>query len=214
MEGSLPKDRLTVIGYSSQALVVADIVNSQGMTVDSYCDNQPSEFNPLNIRYLGSERDAAALDELRNRQWLVTIGDNTIRERVTQFLNERQLSPLPMAVHRRAVLSSNVDIGAGTMIAANCCIQAAAKIGRGVICNTQSTIEHHGIVGDFSHIAPGAVLTGQVVVGERTLVGANAVVNPGVRIGSDVTVGSGAVVIRDVPDGSTVVGNPARVVKP
>jgi acetyltransferase EpsM len=36
---------------------------------------------------------------------------------------------------------------------------------------------------------------------------------PSIRIGRWCTIGAGAVILRDVPDGSTVVGNPGRIVR-
>ena len=78
--------------------------------------------------------------------------------------------------------------------------------------NSGAIVEHECIVGDFAHIAPGAVLSGNVHVGEGTLVGVGARVIPGIRIGAWATVGAGAVVIEDVPDGATVVGVPACVI--
>ena len=44
-------------------------------------------------------------------------------------------------------------------------------------------------------------------------IGGGAVILPGVTIGARAVVGAGAVVTRDVPADSTVVGNPARVLK-
>ena len=67
------------------------------------------------------------------------------------------------------------------------------------------------MIGDFSHIAPGAVLCGNVKVGRKSFIGAGAVIRQGIIIGDNVMVGAGAVVIRDVPDNTTVVGNPQRV---
>ena len=43
-------------------------------------------------------------------------------------------------------------------------------------------------------------------------IGANATILPGLIIGEGAMVGAGAVVTKDVPPGSTVVGNPSRIV--
>ena len=43
-------------------------------------------------------------------------------------------------------------------------------------------------------------------------IGANATILPGITIGEGAMIGAGSVVTRDVPPGSTVVGNPARIV--
>jgi maltose O-acetyltransferase len=51
-----------------------------------------------------------------------------------------------------------------------------------------------------------------IAIGANVWIGGGALVLPGVTIGDGAIVGAGAVVTRDVPRGSTVVGNPARVV--
>jgi acetyltransferase-like isoleucine patch superfamily enzyme len=52
-----------------------------------------------------------------------------------------------------------------------------------------------------------------VHIGSRCILYVNAVVAPGITIGDDVTVAAGALVMQNVPDGSTAVGNPARVMR-
>jgi sugar O-acyltransferase (sialic acid O-acetyltransferase NeuD family) len=99
------------------------------------------------------------------------------------------------------------------MISPNVTINALAKIGIGAICNTYSIIEHECIIGDFAHIAPGAVLCGNVKVGENSFVGAKSVIRENITIGKNVIIGAGSVVVKDIPDNVKVVGNPARIIK-
>lgn len=51
------------------------------------------------------------------------------------------------------------------------------------------------------------------VIGDDVSIYTNAVVFGGIRIGNHVQIGAGAVVNKDVPDYSTVVGNPAVIIK-
>jgi maltose O-acetyltransferase len=44
------------------------------------------------------------------------------------------------------------------------------------------------------------------------MLGAASAYHPGVTVGDDAVVGMGAVVIRNVEAGTTVVGNPARLI--
>ena len=50
------------------------------------------------------------------------------------------------------------------------------------------------------------------VLGDRVDVGAGAIVLGALTIGDDAVIGAGSVVVHDVAAGTTVVGNPARVV--
>lgn len=51
-------------------------------------------------------------------------------------------------------------------------------------------------------------------IGRNVWIGGGALILPGVTIGDDAIIGAGSVVTRDVGDGVTVVGNPARPVRP
>ena len=53
----------------------------------------------------------------------------------------------------------------------------------------------------------------ETVVEKGASIGSNATIMCGIKIGESAVVGCGAVVTKDVPKGSTVVGNPARVIK-
>jgi acetyltransferase-like isoleucine patch superfamily enzyme len=59
----------------------------------------------------------------------------------------------------------------------------------------------------------GTVVFAPAKIGDRNILYVNAVIAPGVTTGNDVTVAAGALLLQDVPDGSTAVGNPARVIK-
>mgnify|MGYP003783991267 FL=1 len=77
--------------------------------------------------------------------------------------------------------------------------------------NTAATVDHHCLIGEGAHVAPGAHLAGWVSVGEQALIGVGASVRDRIRIGARAVIGAGAAVVTDVPDGTTACGVPARV---
>ncbi len=94
----------------------------------------------------------------------------------------------------------------------------AITLGRG--CNVQDCCvlhseKHATVLGDWVSVGHGAVVHG-AVVGDNTIVGMGATLLDFARIGKNCMVGAGSVVTgrMDAPDGSLVLGNPAKVVRP
>lgn len=142
----------------------------------------------------------------------IAVGDNQARARLTNQVRVSGLE-LDTAIASTAIVSRSVSIAPGSLLCAGSVVSAAARIGVGVIVNTNASVDHDCVIGDFSHLAPAVALAGDVHVGTRTLVGIGARVLPGIHIGDDVIIGAGSVVTRDVPDGVTVVGAPARILQ-
>lgn len=197
---------IILIGYSGHAFVAADCIRSSGDSLLGYCDRERKPHNPFDLPYLGPE--AEIIDVLRKQPYFVAVGSNLIRARVSKELRQLTEQPAVTIRHATSLVGSLVSIGAGSMLAPRATANAGARIGVGCILNTGCIVEHECTIGDYAHIAPGAVLAGNVTVGPGAFVGANAVVKQGVRIGAHAVIGAGAVIIRDVPDRATVVGNP------
>lgn len=149
--------------------------------------------------------DAEGTHPLAKDPQIIAVGDNATRKKLCQGAS------LVCVIHPDArIASRHVDIGPGTFVGASATIITGTVIGRGCIINTGALVDHDCEIGDFAHVAPGAVLLGKVVVGEGAFIGANAVIRQGTKVGAWATVGCGAVVLKDVPAGVTVAGNPAR----
>jgi sugar O-acyltransferase (sialic acid O-acetyltransferase NeuD family) len=212
------KKQAVIIGYSGHSFVILDILLSQKYTILGYCDALEKEYNPFNINYLGKESDKGPLSIIAENDYFVGIGDNKIRGKILAKLVTLLNKPALNVIHKKAVCSKFIEIDpqGGVLIAANATINPLVKIGKGVICNTSSSIDHECILGDYVHIAPSAVLCGNVKVGDYTFIGANSVVKQGVSIGKNVIIGAGSVVIKDISDNTIVAGNPAKplIIKP
>lgn len=205
------KDKLIIVGYSGHAYVVLDAAKQAGLSVEAYTENEEKNYNPFELEYLGFEGDENFIGWVSQHGFILGIGNNKIRERVTKLILGKK-EKLCTVIHPKAQIGLYVDIGDGTFVAAGVMINPLVNIGKAVIINTGAIVEHECQIGNCAHIAPGAVLAGNVKVGNRSFIGANAVIKEGVEIGSDVIIGAGTVVLNNVHSKSKVVGNPGRLI--
>jgi sugar O-acyltransferase (sialic acid O-acetyltransferase NeuD family) len=206
------KNPVAIIGYSGHAHTGVDILIACGYEVTAYCDNEAKTQNPFNLTYLGPEMQPAVLGELKHYDYFIGVGNNNLLRRKIYEAVSPILGEPVNAIHPSAVISPSVKMKFGHFISANVSINAFTELGMTAVCNTGSVIEHGCIIGDFTFIAPGAVLCGDVTIGENTFVGANSVIKQGVTVGKNVTIGAGSVILNDIPDNATVVGNPGRII--
>ena len=74
-------------------------------------------------------------------------------------------------------------------------------------------IAHNVQIGEGSFVIAGAEVSGSVQLGKRVWVAPQVTILNKVKVGDNATLGIGAVVRKDVEAGSTVAGNPARVLR-
>ena len=196
---------MIIYGASGHGLVIKDILERGGYSNIRFVDDadKPNWIGGIVL-------PPQEIDGLSKLPCILAIGKNDVRKKLSISLNGIFVS----AVHPQAILAIDPKtIGEGTVIMAGVVVNSASHIGRHVILNTSSSIDHECVIGDYVHISPNATLCGNVVVGEGAHIGAGATVIQGIRIGQWATVGAGAVVIQDVPDYAVVVGNPARILR-
>ena len=120
----------------------------------------------------------------------------------------------------------------GAKIGSNCNICAHVFIESDVIVGDNVTIKNgvqlwDGLrVEDNVFIGPNVTFTNdklprskvypeqfkKTIIHKSASIGANATILPGVKIGKNAMVGAGTVVTKDVKEGTTVIGNPAKVI--
>ena len=202
--------RIVIWGASGHALVVADIVRLSGtFEIVAFVDdvNPQRDFHGVPI----IDRDQ--LDRLRDdgvEFLIVAVGDCAARMKLAEVALAKGFS-LATAIHPRAVLAGDVQIGPGSVVAAGVVVNPGTLVGSNVIINTSASVDHECTIEDGAHVGPGVNLGGNVRVGSGSWIGIGAKIKDGVVIGSRSIVGAGAVVLRDVPDETVVFGVPARI---
>jgi sugar O-acyltransferase (sialic acid O-acetyltransferase NeuD family) len=205
-------------GSAGHAKELAEIISHQGSRVTALFDNNKMETALPGVPVYSGEEDflvwASVQEDLKSIAGLAAIGGGRGRERLAiQALFRSKGMHVPVLIHPSAVVSPSAHLGAGTQILALASVAAQSSLGEACIVNHRAAVDHECVLGHGVHLAPGATLCGCINIGDNVFIGAGAVILPRITIGADAVIGAGAVVIRDVPAGTTVVGNPARVIK-
>ncbi len=199
---------LLILGAGGHGRVVADAALAAGSwTRVSATDRDPARCNGELLPGVTLLANAPIHAE---RAVHVAIGDAGARAREVSGLPAGALASV---IHPKASVSPHAFIAPGCFIAAQAVVAPGARLGISVIVNHGAVVDHDVSVGEFSHIAPMAVLGGGVEVGRRVLVGSGAGILPGLRIGDDVVIGAGAMVVEDLPEAGVYAGVPVRRLK-
>jgi sugar O-acyltransferase (sialic acid O-acetyltransferase NeuD family) len=199
---------LLVVGAGGHAKVVIDAVRSAGSPLRLVLADEDERKGGQTVSDLQVivpvAKALSGVDAFH-----VAVGNNSIRQRISEHLAARGLTNRQIT-HPRACVSRAARIAEGVFIAAQGIIGPDAQIDGGCIINHGAVVDHDCHLGSFTHVAPNATLGGGVRVGRRVLIGAGANILPGVSIGDDCVVGAGSVVLSDLEPGSVYVGVPAR----
>ena len=139
----------------------------------------------------------------------VAIGNTAQRSSIVGKLQRFQVN-FPTLVHPSVIYAPDLEIGAGSIIAAGSVLTVEIKIGNHVHIDTSCTIGHETRIHDYSRLNPRVTVAGKVNIDEEVYVGSGATIIQGLKIGHKAVIGSGAVVVKTVQSGTVVIGNPAR----
>jgi sugar O-acyltransferase (sialic acid O-acetyltransferase NeuD family) len=152
-----------------------------------------------------------------NKRFNIAIADSLVRERLSRDLEAAGARAIPL-VSPMALTYADATVDAGLVQCPFSTVSSRARIGRYVHLNFGCYVAHDCEVDDFVTFAPAAQCLGRVHVGRHAFIGAGAIIRQGQpghprKIGAGAVIGMGAVVLEDVPAQTTVVGNPARVLR-
>ena len=202
--------QVVIIGAGGHAKVIADIIVKSGDRVYGFLDDNleigTTIANNEQFKIIGKIEKINKLKENTNVEFVIAIGDNTVRKNIAENYNVKYYT----AIHPSSIIALDVSIEEGTVVMANTVINTSAKIGRHCIVNTGAIIEHDNIIENYVHVSPNATLCGTVKIGECTHIGANATVKNNIEICNKCIIGAGALVVKNINESGAYVGVPVK----
>lgn len=188
---------------------IIELCGECGLNVVGIIDNSLHD-SYYGVPVIGNDADAESLySKYRGCELIIAPDFPKVREKLVgryKSLGYRFATVISPFAH----VSKYSVIGEGTIIQSGVNVSSATQIGSFCKLNCYCNVMHDNNIGDFTTVAPNAVLLGRVTIGIASYVGANSTLLPNIKIGSGATVGAGAVVTRDVADNIIVKGVPAK----
>tara|TARA_B100001559_G_C16385720_1_gene568704 strand:- start:201 stop:827 length:627 start_codon:yes stop_codon:yes gene_type:complete len=204
--------KIIIFGTSGHAKVVAEaIIKMNKFDLLGFIDNKKSNTNKdvyKGYKILGDDDVIISLfkvfpDLLAH----IGVGDNKIRKKIFKKFSYLQF---PTIIHPSSTISNDVTIDDGSFVGSSVSIINGSQIGKHVILNTASSIDHDTKILDFSFISPNTSIAGNVKIEENVFVGTGVKIIPNVTIKNGSIIGAGATVIKNVEANLTVIGTPAK----
>lgn len=153
-------------------------------------------------------------DAASKKYFNVAIRDSNVRERIVNAAIDSGGVPFSITAPNFVSLDNNI-IGDGSIFCNFALVTSNSRVGKFFHGNFYSYIAHDCVIGDYVTFAPGVKCNGHVIIEDHAYIGAGAIIKDAtfspIVIGRHAVVGMGAVVTKSVLPGTTVVGNPARV---
>lgn len=207
---------LVIWGTSGHARVVADIVRLENRySIVGFLDDHRPTGDAVafdDARVLGGRVALPLLAQQGVKAVLIAVGSPHSRLQLAELVLSHGLE-LATAVHPRAIVAGDVEVGAGSVIVAGAVVNPGSRLGRATIVNTLASVDHGCVLADGATICPCARLGGDVTIDRCAWVGIGATVRERIHIREHAVIGAGAVVLDDVASHTVVAGVPARVLR-
>lgn len=201
---------LLIIGAGGHAAVLAEIIKLTKRTVVGVVALQEqlipgyAEYPYLGDDVIIEQYDPATV-QLINAVGAVSVESNGKRAALFNQYKQKGFS-FATLIHPSAVIASTASIGEGVQIMAGAIVQPNVKIAHNCIINTRASIDHDCQIGESAHIAPGAILSGNISLGRESHIGVGATLIQGLTIGEAVMICAGATIINKIASQQKVMG--------
>lgn len=202
------------IGHNSPVFI--DIAEAAGYKVAGlyHYNNSRTGESDHDFKIIGSFEDLFRKESLVDMNFLLTMGDNSIREELTRKIVSKG-GNVPSIIHPTAVVSRFANISPiGVYISAFTHVQADTTIEEGTILLSGVNVSHTNKIGRYCFVAGGATIGAYTVVEDYVFVGQGALTISGKvdRIGTKAYIGARALVTKSILANTKVAGTPAKII--
>ncbi len=208
---------ILIYGASGHAKMIVDIIqktNDYKMKgyIDSYKEINEVVYGHTIIGNL--DQLPELIKELNIEGIVIGIGDNSTRNKAYHKI--KSIAPyleFVSIIHPSATVATHVLIAEGCVIMANSVINANAKVGRFCILNTASVLGHDSQMADFSSLASGVTVAGNVQIGLGSAICLSTTIIQNLTVCDNTVIGAGSLVLKSIGSNLTAYGSPIHTIK-
>jgi UDP-3-O-[3-hydroxymyristoyl] glucosamine N-acyltransferase len=143
---------------------------------------------------------------------LVLEDDRYLRREIIATLVENGIEVMSY-VHPTAILCGHNTIGNGVVIFPQCYVGYKADVLDGTIVQSNCTIEHHSVIGQFCDINPNLTTGGFVGIGDLSEINMSVDIINRIAVGRHSRIGAGSLLLENTGENELWYGRPARFIR-
>jgi sugar O-acyltransferase (sialic acid O-acetyltransferase NeuD family) len=144
--------------------------------------------------------------------FICALGESKWRHYYTDIIEKRGGSFYSI-IDSTAIINPFSKIGDGCYIGAFVWISPNVKVGKHVMIQAFCNLGHDASVDDYASLESYVFLGGYASLGRLSTMHTKSSIIPHKKVGNECVVGIDSVVIKKIKDGTTVFGNPAKIMK-
>ena len=147
----------------------------------------------------------------------LAISNSQLRMKVSKKCKSNNLKFFNI-VSTNSVVMDNVSFDEGVIICPYVTITSNIKIGKHFHANIYSYVAHDCQIGNYVTLTPAVKCNGNIIIEDNVYIGTGAILKQGKKnkpliIGKNSVVAAGSFVTKNVLENTTVIGNPANILK-
>ena len=201
-------ERVLLLGGGRGAVQVIDAILRGGkQKIAGILDDNEAVHGKtiMGFKILGAISKVHELWKAKAFDALVISFSNALKARAALYEELTAVGiPFTNVIDPSVQIHSNVHLGTGNVIIANCRVGACAKVGNNNFFSAYVNLEHHNLLGNHCTFGPGVFTSSRVQIDDLVKFGTGVFIEPGITIGAESIILSGSILIKNVPEKTLV----------